>query len=255
MNDTPSRPKAAGADLALGRNPPGPEADPEVMERATRRRFTAEYNAKIFQEAAKCELPGELGALLCREGLYSSHLSAWRQQPESHGLNGLKARKRGRTAKAKSSTRETELERENRQLEERLAKAVADSRDELSCVEVCDALGVSRASFYRSQRAESIETPAIESEVKPQSMQGPIRGAASYGLVSDDLRQRQTGASARPRLPEARITLSSRSPRKCHLHCSQERDLARGPLPHQSDTSPPRLEVLSVPTASPSRRP
>ena len=91
MNDTPSRPKAADADLALGRNPQGPEADPEVMERATRRRFTAEYKAKIVQEAARCELPSELGALLRREGLYSSHLSAWRKQLESHGLDGLKA--------------------------------------------------------------------------------------------------------------------------------------------------------------------
>ena len=84
MND--SRPKAADADLAVGRNPQGPEADPEVMERATRRRFTAEYKAKVVQEASRCELPGELGALLRREGLYSSHLWAWRKRLESHGL-------------------------------------------------------------------------------------------------------------------------------------------------------------------------
>lgn len=127
MNDTPTRPQAADPDLALalGRTRKGPEADPEVMERATRRRFTADYKAKIVQEAAKCELPGELGALLRREALYSSHLAAWRKQLKSHGLDGLKARKRGRTAKPKLSTREIELEREKRQLEKRLAKAEA----------------------------------------------------------------------------------------------------------------------------------
>ena len=55
-------------------------ADPrgEVLAKAVRRRFTMEYKRQILAEAERCKLPGELGALLRREGLYSSHLAAWR---------------------------------------------------------------------------------------------------------------------------------------------------------------------------------
>lgn len=56
--------------------------NPEVSEKATRRKFNAEYKQRIQQEAAKCK-PGELGALLRREGLYSSHLAKWQEQ--EHG--------------------------------------------------------------------------------------------------------------------------------------------------------------------------
>ena len=50
----------------------------EVPAKARRRRFTAEYKQKILREAERCGKPGEIGALLRREGLYSSHLTAWR---------------------------------------------------------------------------------------------------------------------------------------------------------------------------------
>jgi len=96
-----------------------------VLERATRRRFTAEYKARIVREAAACHEAGGIGALLRREGLYTSHLSSWRKQIEQHGIDGLKARKRGPAPKAKKSAREIELERKTRQLEKRLAKAEA----------------------------------------------------------------------------------------------------------------------------------
>lgn len=117
MNDpfTPTRQQA----------PDGPPPDPEVVERATRRRFTAEYKACIIREADGCREPGEVGALLRREGLYSSHLSAWRKQLERDGLDGLKAKKRGRKAKTNPSAREVELDREARELRKRLAKAEA----------------------------------------------------------------------------------------------------------------------------------
>ena len=74
-------PGSEGARRATGdAGARGPEGapDPEVTERAKRRRFTAEYKLRILREADACSEPGQLGALLRREGLYSSHLSTWR---------------------------------------------------------------------------------------------------------------------------------------------------------------------------------
>ena len=93
--------------------------NPEVPERAKRRRFSSEYKLRIVQEADRCS-PGEVGALLRREGLYSSHLTVWRRQRDEGALASL-SRKRGR--KAKRSAEEIELERlrlENDRLRERL---------------------------------------------------------------------------------------------------------------------------------------
>ena len=90
----------------------------EVPERAKRRRFTAAYKLKIVQEADRCS-SGEGGALLRREGLYSSHLAVWRRQRDEGALSSL-SQKRGR--KAKRSPEEIELERlrrENAGLRER----------------------------------------------------------------------------------------------------------------------------------------
>src|SRR5216684_7995526 len=56
------------------------DPDPEVAAKPQRRRFTAEYRLRILKQADACKKPGELGALLRREGLYSSHLITWRQQ-------------------------------------------------------------------------------------------------------------------------------------------------------------------------------
>ena len=69
--------------------------DPELVERASRRRFTAEYKLRIVREADACTQPGEVGALLRREGLYSSHLTQWRQAREAGALEALE-RPRGR---------------------------------------------------------------------------------------------------------------------------------------------------------------
>jgi transposase-like protein len=101
------------------------EPDPQVVERAKRRTFTAEYKERIVREAERCREPGTIGALLRREGLYSSHLDAWRKQLRRHGVAGLKGKRRGPTPKPKPSAREIELEREKRKLEKRLAKAEA----------------------------------------------------------------------------------------------------------------------------------
>src|SRR5437016_516099 len=69
--------------------------DPELVERPLRRRFTAEYKLRILREVEACTRPGEIGALLRREGLYSGHLSKWRRQREQGALEAL-GRPRGR---------------------------------------------------------------------------------------------------------------------------------------------------------------
>lgn len=67
----------------------------EVTEKATRRRFTGEYKRRILREAAACKGPGEVGALLRREGLYSSHLTYWRKEAGRGELAALTPKKRG----------------------------------------------------------------------------------------------------------------------------------------------------------------
>jgi len=98
--------------------------DPEVLEKASRRRFTAKYKLGILEEAARCG-PGQIGALLRREGLYSSHLTTWRHQREAGALQALGPRKRGRKAKVHDAQEQRmgELERENARLRQRLAQA------------------------------------------------------------------------------------------------------------------------------------
>ncbi len=66
-----------------------------MVEKARRRRFTAAEKLRILKEADRCTKPGELGALLRREGLYSSHLSTWRAARQRGELAGLTARRRG----------------------------------------------------------------------------------------------------------------------------------------------------------------
>jgi len=99
--------------------------DPEVRERAVRRRFTAEYKLRILKEAESCTKRGQLGALLRREGLYSTNLITWRRQMEKGTLEALLPRKRGPKAKRPdpSARRIAELERENQRLQKKLRQA------------------------------------------------------------------------------------------------------------------------------------
>jgi len=100
-------------------------ADPEVPEKARRRRFTAEYKMRILQEVDACSEVGEIGALLRREGLYSSLLVVWRRQRAEGTLEGLRPRKRGRRPQPINplAKKVAELERKNRRLEKRLKQA------------------------------------------------------------------------------------------------------------------------------------
>lgn len=99
--------------------------NPEVREKAARRRFTAAYKLQILKEAELCTGHGQLGALLRREGLYSSNLVTWRRQREHGTLEALSPQKRGRKAKAPdpSARRIAELERENARLQKKLRQA------------------------------------------------------------------------------------------------------------------------------------
>lgn len=106
--------------VAVGRAQAHP--DPEVPTKAKRRQFSAEYKLRILREADRCE-PGDLGALLRREGLYSSHLVDWRRQRAQGELAGLQPRQRGRRAQDPERRRLAELERDNRRLRKQLARA------------------------------------------------------------------------------------------------------------------------------------
>ncbi len=117
--------RATGTSFSSARAEPGARTDPEVLEKASRRRFTAQYKLSILDQADRCQAPGQIGALLRREGLYSSHLTKWRRQRESGALEALAPRKRGRKTKVADARaqRVAELERENERLHQRLAQA------------------------------------------------------------------------------------------------------------------------------------
>lgn len=106
---------------------PSEVPDPQVPAKARRRRFTAAYKKRILEEADGCTEPGEIGALLRREGLYSSLLSKWRLQREKGAEAGLEPKKRGPKARGvdPQAKRIAELEREAARLRKELEKAKA----------------------------------------------------------------------------------------------------------------------------------
>ena len=102
-------------------------ADPEVVPTAERRRFTAEEKLRILEEADACTEPGEIGALVRREGIYSSYLSRWRRARDHGQLTALGGQQRGPKPAADAAlAREiARLRRENEQLQVRLEQAEA----------------------------------------------------------------------------------------------------------------------------------
>ena len=101
--------------------------DPEVVPMAERRRFTAGEKLRILEEAEACTEPGEIGALVRREGIYSSYLSRWRQARDRGQLTALGSQQRGpRPAADAALVREVaRLQRENERLLARLERAEA----------------------------------------------------------------------------------------------------------------------------------
>lgn len=96
---------------------------PGVVQLPQRRRFSAEYRMRILKEADACTQRGELGALLRREGLYSSHLVDWRRQRDEGVLHALTPRRRGRKPEHPAVVENQQLRRENAHLNEELTKA------------------------------------------------------------------------------------------------------------------------------------
>lgn len=118
--------RSAAAGKTVATEPATPfRPDPEVIADAKRRTFSAEYKQRILAEAdAAAAHPGAIGALLRREGLYSSHLVTWRRERQAGILKGLTPHKRG--PKSKRSPQEEEIQklrRENQRLTEELRKA------------------------------------------------------------------------------------------------------------------------------------
>lgn len=113
----PNAGRVAGVDKAQGN---------ETLERPRRRSFTADYKARILSEAdAAAGQPGAIGALLRREGLYSSHLTKWRSDRANGGVAALGPKRRGPVAQKATANRQlvAKLERENARLKHRLKQA------------------------------------------------------------------------------------------------------------------------------------
>jgi putative transposase len=156
----------------------------EVVAKATRRRFTLEYKRKILREAKRCETPGAVGALLRREGLYSSHLTPWRAARDRGDLGNGIVKKRGRllhafpilatsglpswNAQPRSGGNERSARkhwstskkhrgvagngRDHRAL---LIATVTNLGPRLGIAATCNALGMARATYYRRRRSQS----------------------------------------------------------------------------------------------------
>ena len=118
------RSTAAGKTVAPHASTP-PRPNPEVVADARRRSFTGEYKQRILAEAdSAAAQPGAIGALLRREGLYSSHLSTWRHERQAGILKGLTPLKRGPKSKRNPLDEDNQkLRRENQRLTEELRKA------------------------------------------------------------------------------------------------------------------------------------
>jgi transposase len=108
--------------------PPGVPG-PELVEKSSRRQYSAKYKLAVVTEADACSRPGELGALLRREGLYSSHLTTWRAQRDRAALGGLEPKPRGPRPPSADAVENVKLKRE-------LERSQADLRTARGVIEV-----------------------------------------------------------------------------------------------------------------------
>ena len=115
------------ARRAAGNAPSGAQPDPEVVATATRRRFSSSDKRRILDAADHCTQPGEIGALLRKEGIYSSHLNTWRKQRAAAEDAALEPQQRGRKADPAlaEDRRVIQLTQENDRLRHKLAQANA----------------------------------------------------------------------------------------------------------------------------------
>ena len=251
--DVVGGPKAEGARRATGAF--GPTAtsaatapDPEVPAKAQRRRFTAAYRLRILKQADACKRAGELGALLRREGLYSSHLANWRRQREQGALRDMRGRRRGPTPRP-SDPRVKQLEAENRRLGRRPPHR-ADPRD--SYVVARDIRGpaypggVGRPgpagepqtgrALDAARRRAGRQSPEVGHDDDPRS--GPAAGAGSGPAgIHRDRPGRALGGRHHLRRDVERLPLPGRGARCLE---SSHRGLGHG------DTSADRTRVLAA---------
>lgn len=129
-----------------------PRPDPEVRAVAKRRQFSAAYKLSVLAEADRVSEPGAIGALLRREGLYSSQLAQWRREREAGALEAL-SRRRGRKVKITSEQKRlAALEARNARLERELSQAhtIIEVQKKL-----CTLLGLPPAAQDASNGSES----------------------------------------------------------------------------------------------------
>lgn len=146
--------KMVSSTTASSPAPVAPSAapDPEVRAVAKRRRFTAAYKLSVLDEADRCSSAGGIGALLRREGLYSSHLTVWRREREAGALAAL-GRRRGRKAMLSAEhKRLAALQADNARLQRELeqARTIIEVQKKL-----CTLLGLPTAASAESSGSES----------------------------------------------------------------------------------------------------
>jgi transposase-like protein len=135
-----------------------PVVSTEIAVKPTRRKFTVEYKLKILQETDQCK-PGDVGAVLRREGLFSSNLAAWRREREVGQLQSLAPRRRGRKPhplEAENALLKKQLARTERKLEE--AEIILDAQKKL-----CQLFGMN-------------PLPEVEGYLSSQSSKKPPEG-------------------------------------------------------------------------------
>lgn len=125
IRENPCIETAKQKELVSQRELAGAIPNPEVPDKATRRRFTGEYKLRILTLADACTETGSLGALLRREGLYASNLNTWRHQRERGILSGLIPKKRGRKGSVRDPlvAENEKLHKENERITKRLRQA------------------------------------------------------------------------------------------------------------------------------------
>lgn len=125
LSSSLSEDRSASSPSSSSQGSPSTLPDPEVSSKPVRRRFTATYKLSILEQADNCSQLGQIGALLRREGLYSSHLTAWRKQRRAGTLAGLAPAKRGPKSEPRNPLADEVqiLRRENQQLTRRLKQA------------------------------------------------------------------------------------------------------------------------------------
>ena len=124
-NEKQEAPRPEVPERSEGPSGRGRRPDPEVLAKGQRRQFSAEYKLKILEEADRCTAPGATSALLRREGLYSSHLSSWREARRSGALGALKKPRGPKGKRRDPVAKENEkLRKANARLRRELAQAL-----------------------------------------------------------------------------------------------------------------------------------